>query len=184
MAALGLWIDVARILAQSDCWIRCMKLHPANQSEIACKLRYVRVYVYWVAGVYWVSPTHTPPLSCVGSSSAADGMAAISELDPGLLTGPLSEVWGSLIRDLVDTFGLGPNELVIAPYDWRLPPSKLQERDKYFTSLKRKSACGAAGLWACRLVACRLLTTNRMNAHGCRQSSRRSSSTATRAASS
>lgn len=67
-------------------------------------------------------------------------MAAISELDPGLLTGPLSMVWGSLIRDLVDTFGLGPNELVIAPYDWRLPPSVMQERDKYFTSLKRKSA--------------------------------------------
>ncbi|TYZ68578.1 hypothetical protein PybrP1_009025 [[Pythium] brassicae (nom. inval.)] len=103
-----LWIDIARILAQSDCWVRCMKLHAANQSEIACKLR------------------------------AADGMAAISELDPGLLTGPLSMVWGSLIRDLVDTFGLGPNELVIAPYDWRLPPSKLQERDRYFTSLKRK----------------------------------------------
>lgn len=36
---LGIWIDSARILAQSDCWVRCMKLHIANQTEIECKLR-------------------------------------------------------------------------------------------------------------------------------------------------
>lgn len=76
----------------------------------------------------------------VQTHSAADGMAAVSELDPGLVTGPLSTIWGSLIRDLVTNFGLGPDELVVAPYDWRLPPSKLQQRDKYFSSLKRKSA--------------------------------------------
>lgn len=108
---VGLWIDVARILAQGDCWVRCMKLHMANQSEIDCKLR------------------------------AADGVAAVSELDPGLLTGPLSTIWGTLIRDLVEQFDLGPDQLVVAPYDWRLPPSKMQQRDKYFSSLKMKSAC-------------------------------------------
>lgn len=38
----GLWIDIGRVLAQSDCWISCMQLHTANQSEVDCKLRYVR----------------------------------------------------------------------------------------------------------------------------------------------
>ncbi|RLN96699.1 hypothetical protein BBJ28_00006507 [Nothophytophthora sp. Chile5] len=108
-----LWIDVARVLAQGDCWIRCLQLHIANQTEIECKLRYV----------------------------ATQGIEAISELDPGLVTGPLSTVWRSIIHDLVKHFELDPDELIVATYDWRLPPSKLQERDKYFYSLKKKSAC-------------------------------------------
>ncbi|KAF1334164.1 Phospholipid sterol acyl transferase 1, partial [Globisporangium splendens] len=104
-----LWIDVARILAQGDCWVQCMKLHMVNQSEVECKLR------------------------------AGEGTSAISELDPGIVTGPLSNVWGSMIRDLIDQFELGPEQLIVAPYDWRLPPSKMQERDNYFYSLMKKS---------------------------------------------
>ncbi|KAI9998711.1 hypothetical protein PInf_003300 [Phytophthora infestans] len=102
------WVDVARVLAQSDCWIRCMKLDITTQEELECKLR------------------------------AAQGLEAVSELDPGIVTGPLSTVWRSIIHDLVDHFELDPDQLVVATYDWRLPPSKLQERDKYFFSLKKK----------------------------------------------
>ncbi len=87
-----------------------MKLHIHNQSEIDCKLR------------------------------ATDGLAAVSELDPGFLTGPLSTIWRGVIKDLVEHFGFGPNDMIVAPYDWRLPPRKLQERDQYFTSLKLKSS--------------------------------------------
>ncbi|RLN90017.1 hypothetical protein BBJ28_00006147 [Nothophytophthora sp. Chile5] len=72
---------------------------------------------------------------------ATQGIEAISELDPGLVTGPLSTVWRSIIHDLVKHFELDPDELIVATYDWRLPPSKLQERDKYFYSLKKKSTC-------------------------------------------
>ncbi|POM61609.1 Phospholipid-diacylglycerol acyltransferase Plh1, partial [Phytophthora palmivora] len=103
-----LWVDVARVLAQGDCWIRCMKLDITTQEERECKLR------------------------------AAQGLEAVSELDPGIVTGPLSTVWRSIIHDLVDHFELDPDQLVVATYDWRLPPSKLQERDKYFYSLKKK----------------------------------------------
>lgn len=39
----GLWIDIGRVLAQSDCWIRCMKLDIATQDEAACKLRCVEL---------------------------------------------------------------------------------------------------------------------------------------------
>ncbi|RLN54861.1 hypothetical protein BBJ29_002468 [Phytophthora kernoviae] len=103
-----LWLDVARVLAQSDCWIRCMKLDITSQDELECKLR------------------------------ATQGLDGVSELDPGIVTGPLSTVWGSVIRDIVEHFELDQEQLIIASYDWRLPPSKLQQRDKYFTSLKKK----------------------------------------------
>ncbi|CEG47269.1 phospholipid sterol acyl transferase 1 [Plasmopara halstedii] len=102
------WVDVARVLAQSDCWIDCMKLDIATQEERVCKLR------------------------------AAQGLEAVSELDPGIVTGPLSTIWRRNIQDMVDHFGLDPEQLVVATYDWRLPSSKLQQRDKFFLSLKRK----------------------------------------------
>lgn len=70
--------------------------------------------------------------------SAAQGIDAVSELDPGLVTGPLSTIWRKNIQDLVDRFGLDPEQLVVATYDWRLPPRKLQQRDKFFLSLKQK----------------------------------------------
>ncbi|GLE04446.1 hypothetical protein PINS_up013388 [Pythium insidiosum] len=70
---------------------------------------------------------------------AADGLAAISELDPGLVTGPLSTIWRGLTTHLVEHFALEPSEIVVATYDWRLPPSRLQERDHFFLSLKHKS---------------------------------------------
>ena len=70
---------------------------------------------------------------------AAQGLEAVSELDPGMVTGPLSTVWRSIIHDLVDHFELNPDQLLVTTYDWRLPPSKLQQRDKYFDSLKKKS---------------------------------------------
>lgn len=49
---VGIWIDSARILAQSDCWVSCMKLHIANQTEIECKLRYNAMRVYGWLGIH------------------------------------------------------------------------------------------------------------------------------------
>ncbi|CAH0514092.1 unnamed protein product [Peronospora belbahrii] len=85
-----------------------MQLDLTTQDEVECKLR------------------------------AAQGLEAVSELDPGIVTGPLSTVWRNIIHDLVHHFELNPEQLVVATYDWRLPPSKLQERDKYFDLLKKK----------------------------------------------
>lgn len=55
-----------------------------------------------------------------------------------IVTGPLSTVWRDIINDLVQHFELDPDQLIVATYDWRMPPSKMQERDKYFFSLKKK----------------------------------------------
>lgn len=85
---------------------------------------------------------------------AGEGLDAISELDPGLVTGPLSTVWRDIIKDLVQHFHLGPDQLIVAPYDWRLPPSKLQERDRYFYQLMKKSKLHY------ELGLCGRLTTN------------------------
>lgn len=41
-------------------------------------------------------------------------------------------VFGPLIRELADV-GYTEKNLRAMPYDWRLPPHKLQERDQYFT---------------------------------------------------
>lgn len=46
-----------------------------------------------------------------------------------------SFIFGKLIANLIDV-GYEPKSMVAAPYDWRLPPCKLQERDKYFSWLK------------------------------------------------
>lgn len=72
---------------------------------------------------------------------AGEGIASIAELDPGYVTGPLSTVWRSLIEELVEDFDLPPEKLLVASYDWRLPPSRLQERDCFFLKLKWKCKC-------------------------------------------
>ena len=46
-----------------------------------------------------------------------------------------SFIFGKLIANFIDV-GYDTKMMVAAPYDWRLPPSKLQERDKYFSWLK------------------------------------------------
>jgi Lecithin:cholesterol acyltransferase len=49
--------------------------------------------------------------------------------------GPLSSVWKEWLKWCVE-FGIEANAIIAAPYDWRLAPSKLQERDLYFHKLK------------------------------------------------
>lgn len=44
-------------------------------------------------------------------------------------------VWGKIIENLAD-IGYDSNNLFMAPYDWRLTPSLMQVRDRYFTRLK------------------------------------------------
>lgn len=128
----GLWIDIGRVLAQSDCWISCMKLDITSQNETHCKLR-------CVPSVVSRGLRGDEANDVIDADSAPEGLDAISELDPGLVTGPLSTVWGSMIKDLVQHFHLEPDQLIVASYDWRLPPSKLQERDRYFYTLMKKS---------------------------------------------
>lgn len=59
-----------------------------------------------------------------------------SVLVVGSLTGRLSYVFGYALKALREA-GYKENEnLVAAPYDWRIPPSKLEERDGFLTECK------------------------------------------------
>jgi phospholipid:diacylglycerol acyltransferase len=91
------------------------------------------------------------------------GLSGITELDPGYITGvfcisilrvnciwpsfclmiyfflifvgPLSSVWKEWIKWCIE-FGIEANAIIAVPYDWRLSPSMLEERDLYFHKLK------------------------------------------------
>ena len=104
-----------------------MKVDMEHQTDTACRLRYIA-------------------LCRESCCRAAEGLASIAELDPGFVTGPLSVVWRALTDELVEDFDLGPDKLIVASYDWRIPPSRLQQRDLFFWKLMRKSACNMDGI--------------------------------------
>lgn len=59
----------------------------------------------------------------------AQGLEAADFLLPGFW------VWARIIENLAE-IGYDHNSLMMAPYDWRLDVTKLEERDHYFTRLK------------------------------------------------
>ncbi|ELR22939.1 phospholipid:sterol acyl transferase [Acanthamoeba castellanii str. Neff] len=73
-----------------------------------------------------------PPGIRVRPVPGKDGCAYLS---PGALTNNLSYVMGPLIENLHE-FGYTDSDLVAVPYDWRLPPHMLEERDGFFTQLR------------------------------------------------
>ncbi|XP_059433222.1 phospholipid--sterol O-acyltransferase isoform X3 [Corylus avellana] len=100
------WLDTTKLLSAVNCWIKCMWLDPHNQTDHPeCKSR------------------------------PDGGLSAITELDPGYITGPLSSVWKEWIKWCIE-FGIEANAIIAVPYDWRLSPSMLEERDLYFHKLK------------------------------------------------
>lgn len=100
------WLDTTKLLSAVNCWLKCMLLEPYNQTDHPeCKSR------------------------------PDSGLSAITELDPGYITGPLSSVWKEWVKWCIE-FGIEPNSIIAVPYDWRLSPSKLEERDLYFHKLK------------------------------------------------
>uniref|UniRef100_A0A6P4A6P8 phospholipid--sterol O-acyltransferase isoform X1 n=1 Tax=Ziziphus jujuba TaxID=326968 RepID=A0A6P4A6P8_ZIZJJ len=100
------WLDTTKLLSAVNCWLKCMLLEPYNQTDNPeCKSR------------------------------PDSGLSAITELDPGYITGPLSSVWKEWIKWCIE-FGIEANAIIAVPYDWRLSPSKLEERDLYFHKLK------------------------------------------------
>lgn len=90
----------------TNCWLKCILLDPFNQTDHPeCKSR--------------------PDI----------GLSAITEIDPGYITGALSSVWREWIHWLVE-FGVDADAISAMPYDWRLPGSVLEKRDLYFYKLK------------------------------------------------
>ncbi|XP_058198145.1 phospholipid--sterol O-acyltransferase isoform X2 [Rhododendron vialii] len=100
------WLDTTKLLSAVNCWIKCIILDPYNETDHPeCKSR------------------------------PDSGLSAITELDPGYITGPLSSVWKDWVKWCIE-FGIEANAIIAVPYDWRLSPSKLEERDIYFHKLK------------------------------------------------
>ncbi|XP_010264942.1 PREDICTED: phospholipid--sterol O-acyltransferase isoform X3 [Nelumbo nucifera] len=102
----SVWLDTTKLLSAVNCWLKCMLLDPYNQTDHPeCKSR------------------------------PDSGLSAITELDPGYITGPLSSVWKEWVKWCIE-FGIEANAIIAVPYDWRLSPSMLEERDLYFHKLK------------------------------------------------
>ncbi|MCO5599324.1 hypothetical protein L7F22_053425 [Adiantum nelumboides] len=102
----GWGIAIFIVLSVPNCWLKCMLLDPYNQTDHPdCKSR------------------------------PDSGLAAITELDPGYITGPLSSVWREWVDWCVE-FGIEADAIIAAPYDWRLSGPMLEERDLYFYRLK------------------------------------------------
>ncbi|KAL8530210.1 hypothetical protein ACS0TY_007317 [Phlomoides rotata] len=100
------WLDTTKLLSAVNCWLKCIMLDPYNQTDHPeCKSR------------------------------PDSGLSAITELDPGYITGPLSSVWKEWVKWCIE-FGIEANAIIAVPYDWRLSPAKLEERDLYFHKLK------------------------------------------------
>mmetsp|Transcript_21956 Transcript_21956/g.62539 ORF Transcript_21956/g.62539 Transcript_21956/m.62539 type:complete len:745 (+) Transcript_21956:3-2237(+) len=63
-----------------------------------------------------------------------EGLEGVDYLSPGMLTDHVSYVFGPVINALVDQGGYTRDvNLQAAPYDWRMSPTELESRDKYFS---------------------------------------------------
>eukprot|EP01105_Mastigella_eilhardi_P020016 TRINITY_DN4741_c0_g1_i1.p1 TRINITY_DN4741_c0_g1~~TRINITY_DN4741_c0_g1_i1.p1 ORF type:complete len:1062 (-),score=244.48 TRINITY_DN4741_c0_g1_i1:53-3190(-) len=65
------------------------------------------------------------------------GRTGVKYLDPSTATAAMSYVMGPLI-DTLEDFGYTESNLVVASYDWRLPPCYVEERDHFHSKLQKK----------------------------------------------
>nr|GME07730.1 phospholipid--sterol O-acyltransferase isoform X2 [Ipomoea batatas] len=100
------WLDTTKLLSDVYCRLMCMLLNPYNQ-------------------------TNHPECK----SHPDSGLSAIAKLDPGYIIAQLSSVWKEWIKWCIE-FGVDAHAITAVQYDWRLQPSKLEERDLYFHKLK------------------------------------------------
>eukprot|EP00124_Ichthyophonus_hoferi_P002757 Ihof_evm4s202 gene=Ihof_evmTU4s202 len=107
-----LWVSVEKIaqtmFSDTKCWLSCLGL-AANQAD---------------------------PPDCV--VRAMDGMEAITEMVPGVLTQAFTTVFGGLIRYFARELDYTSVHMAAMGYDWRLSPDVMQERDGYFLHLKKR----------------------------------------------
>ena len=106
------WLNLQKLVEtmtyDHHCWIDCMKLGKNGTDPPDCKIR------------------------------ADEGLSAIGELSPGnIYTPPATSIFTALIKMLAHELGYDRNSIIGAPYDWRLAPIQLEQRDSYFKTLKQ-----------------------------------------------
>lgn len=86
----------------------------------------------------------------VGCKLRADeGLDAIASLAPGgigsnLLVGGTNTVYAWLIQWLADNMGYDVTNIIGLPYDWRLTPDKMEERDGFLSIMRRRIEAAVA----------------------------------------
>lgn len=107
------WLNLQKLVEtmtyDQHCWLDCMKLGRNGTDPTDCKVR------------------------------PDEGLSAIGELSPGnIYTPPATSIFTSLIKMLAGDLGYDVNNILGLPYDWRLAPVDLENRDSFFTILKFK----------------------------------------------
>ena len=106
------WLNLQKLLEtmtyDKNCWLECVKLGPNGTDPEECKLR------------------------------PDEGLSAIGELSPGNIYTPAStSVFTNMVKYL-SNLGYDVNGIIGLPYDWRLSPGQLEERDSFFSSVRYK----------------------------------------------
>eukprot|EP00968_Pinguiococcus_pyrenoidosus_P011627 scaffold952_cov249-Pinguiococcus_pyrenoidosus.AAC.17 len=108
----NLWLNVQKVVEtltfDPRCWLDCLKLGPNQTDPEDCRVR------------------------------PGDGLDAVSVLSPGLFTEKPTSVYNNLISYISEAYGYDKNSIIGFPYDWRLSPGKLEERDGFFSSTKAR----------------------------------------------
>lgn len=78
-----------------------------------------------------------------------EGLDAIASLSPGgigsnMLIGGTNTVYAWLIQWLADNLGYDVSNIVGLPYDWRLTPDKMEERDGFLTMMRKRIEASVA----------------------------------------
>ena len=98
---------------------------------------------------------------------ADEGIDAISSLAPNsassnLLVGGTNTVYAWLVQWLADNLGYDVSSLIGLPYDWRLSPSRMQERDGFLTLTRGRieaavAHSGSPGIVVAHSVSCKIV---------------------------
>ena len=130
------WLNINMLIQMAtidpDCWIGCLSLG-LNQSDPILKARRGNK-----DGKNNATKTNGD-MRC--KLRPDEGLDAISSLAPGSVTseflvGGTNTVYAWLTQWLADNLGYDVTSLLGLPYDWRLSPDKMEERDGFLTSTR------------------------------------------------
>ena len=68
-------------------------------------------------------------------------MSAIYDLAGGIFA-PFTTIFRTIVFEMADQFGYDISSMRALPYDWRLAPMKLQERDQFFSHIRQQIEVG------------------------------------------